>query len=133
MNPLSPSKAARVASWAARLIAAAILTIASLAKLTGAADSVALFSLLGVEPWGRLLLGAIELPTALLLLWPRTAGLGGLLALGLMTGAILTHLLKIGVSYGGDPSLFLMALSTFTAAAATVYLHRGELPFRRSP
>ena len=131
MSPASGSKAVLIASWVARLVAAAILVMAGMAKLTGNADSVALFTLLGAEPWGRFLLGTVELTTVILLLWPRTAWVGGTLALGLMTGAILTHLLKIGVTYGGDPSLFLMALLTFTAAAITTYLHRHQIPFRR--
>jgi uncharacterized membrane protein YphA (DoxX/SURF4 family) len=122
--PPTDSKALRTLSWAARLIAAAILAMAGVTKLSGAPDAIALFTLLGVEPWGRLGLGTVELFTAVLLLPPRTARLGGLGGAGLMTGAILTHLLKIGVSYGGDPSLFIMALVTLVAAGTTAYLHR---------
>ncbi|MGH7702496.1 MAG: DoxX family protein [Gemmatimonadales bacterium] len=113
-----------ILSWVAQLIAAAILATAGGAKLAGAADPVALFTLLGVEPWGRLLLGTFEVLTTLLLLWPRTAALGGLLGAGLMLGAIGTHLFKIGITYGGDPSLFILACVVLIACLATVWLRR---------
>jgi hypothetical protein len=122
MSPASLSRALTITVWLAQLVAAAILGSAGLAKLTGNPDAVALFTTLGVEPWGRVTLGTVEVTTALLLLWPRTAGRAALLALVLMTGAIATHLFKIGIVYNGDASLFVMALIVFVAAATTVYL-----------
>jgi uncharacterized ion transporter superfamily protein YfcC len=98
--------------------------MAALTKLRGVPDSVDIFTLLGVEPWGRILLGLVELAAALLLLWPRTAVIGGSLGLFLMTGAIGAHLLKLGIMYGGGPSLFIMALLVFAASGATVLLRR---------
>jgi putative oxidoreductase len=113
-------------SWLAQLVAAAILGMAGLSKLSSAPDSVALFTRLGVEPWGRYLLGAVELLTALLLLWPKSAVVGGVLGMVLMLGAIATHLFRIGITYGGDPSLFLMATVVLLASAATITLRRGH-------
>ena len=125
MTTLTPK--ARVAlTWLAQVVAAAILGMASLAKLTSAPDAVALFTLLGVEPWGRFLLGSVELLTALLLLWPKSAVVGGGLGVVLMLGAIATHLFRIGITYGGDASLFLMATIVLLASAATVTLRRGR-------
>ena len=113
-----------VLTWVAQLVAAAILGMAATSKLTGASDAIALFTLLGVEPWGRLTLGSAELGTALLLLWPRTALLGGFLGTTLMLGAIATHLFRIGISYGGDPSLFLTACLVLAASVVTILLRR---------
>ena len=120
---LSP-KALTVTTWAAQILAAAILLMAGISKLVASADAVALFTRLGVEPWGRLVLGPIEVLTALLLLWPRTAVVGGLLGLVLMVGATATHLFKIGIVYNGDASLFLMAVVVLVASGTTVYLRR---------
>src|SRR6266850_6319646 len=110
MSPAPLSRPLTITVWLAQLVAAVILGSAGLGKLTGNHDAVVLFTTLGVEPWGRVTLGTVEVATALLLLWPRTAGWAALLAMVLMTGAIATHLFKIGVVYNGDASLFVMAL-----------------------
>ena len=73
-------------SWLAQLVAAGILGYAAIAKLVGAAGPVALFTLLGVEPWGRILIGCGELAAAVMLLVPRTALFGGLLAIARNAG-----------------------------------------------
>jgi len=122
------SKSARIASWIAQLVAAGILGMASFFKLTSAPESIALFQQLGVEPWGRYAVGLYEGVTTLLLLIPRTAALGGLLAVGLMVGAILTHLTTLGIAVNGDPSLFMMALTTLAAGLVIVAIRRAELP-----
>jgi len=119
-----PSKARAALTWLPQVVAAVILGMAGLSKLTSAPDAVALFTLLGVEPWGRFLLGATELLAAVLLLWPPSAVLGGGLGVVLMLGAIATHVFRIGIAYGGDPSLFLMAVTVLVCSVATVALRR---------
>lgn len=118
------SKSRVILSWLSRLLAAAILGMAGFMKVTGASDAVALFTFLGVEPWGRFLLGSVELLTALLLLWPKSAVAGALIGGTLMIGAIGTHLFRIGITYGGDPSLFVMAWVVLLASGATIVLSR---------
>lgn len=118
------SRAKVVLTWLAQLVAALILVMAGISKVTGAPESMVLFTLLGVEPWGRLALGTVELATAALILWPRTAYFGGMLGATLMTGAIGTHLFKIGITYGGGPSLFIMASVVLLASVATILLRR---------
>jgi len=113
-------------SWAARLFAAAILGMAGSMKLAAAADPVALFTLLKAEPWGRVLVGSLEVLATALLLWPRTARYGGFLGFFLMLGAIGTHLFRIGIAYGGDPSLFVMACLVLVATAITIALNRNR-------
>jgi uncharacterized membrane protein YphA (DoxX/SURF4 family) len=117
-----------IVSWVAQLVAAGILAMASFFKLTSAPDSIALFERLGAEPWGRYAVGLFEAVTVILLLLPGTAALGGLLAVGLMAGAILTHLSVLGIAIDGDPSLFVMALITFAAGGIVAVLRRGDLP-----
>jgi len=55
------SKAFTIASWALRLIAAVILLQTLFFKFSGARESVYIFSTLGLEPWGRIGSGVVEL------------------------------------------------------------------------
>ncbi|MCY4562417.1 MAG: DoxX family protein [Flavobacteriaceae bacterium] len=81
-----------------RIIVAGILVQSLYFKFTGHPEAVHIFSTLGVEPWGRLGLGMIELITGILLLIPQTVLKGLVMAIGLMAGAILTHLFtEVGV------------------------------------
>jgi hypothetical protein len=119
---------ARRASWLLQLVAAVILGQTLYFKFSGAAESVALFTTLGVEPWGRIGLGIVELVAVALLLRERTALAGALVALGLMLGAIGSHLALLGIEVGGDGGLlFGLACATFAASGGIVALRRGEL------
>lgn len=118
-----------IVSWAAQIVAAAILAQTLYFKFTGAPESVYIFSTLGMEPWGRIGTGVLELVTAILLLIPATAALGALLALGLMAGAIFFHLVKLGISVQGDGGLlFGLALIVFACAATVALLRRTQIP-----
>jgi hypothetical protein len=123
------SKNAARASWTLQVIAAVILGQTLFFKLSGAEESRWIFETLGAEPWGRWASGAAEAVAVVLLLVPRTAGAGALLALGVMAGAIGSHLLRLGIEVGGDGGLlFALAVATFVACAAVAWLRRGELP-----
>jgi hypothetical protein len=116
-------------SWALQLIVAAILLQTLFFKFTGAAESVYIFSTLGVEPWGRVGSGVVELIAAILLLVPGTVTIGAVLALGVIVGAILSHLTVLGIEVQGDGGLlFVLALAVFIASAAILVLRRGEIP-----
>jgi len=120
----APGTAARRLDQAARLVAAGILGQTLFFKFSGAAESRWIFETLGAEPWGRLGTGVLEGVAVLLLLLPRTAGLGALLATGLMLGAIGSHLAVLGIEVQGDGGL-LFALACVTAACgAGVALRR---------
>lgn len=122
----STSKTATIASWLAQLAAAAILGMAGVMKWISAPDSIRLFEELGVEPWGRYLMGTAELATALLLLVPKTAVWGGAGTMALMAGAIGVHVFRIGIVYNGDASLFMMAMIAFVAGVVVFILRRRE-------
>ena len=116
-------------SWALQLIVAGILLQTLFFKFTGAAESVYIFSTLGAEPWGRIGSGVIELIAALLLLYPATITLGAILALGVIAGAIVSHLTVLGIEIQGDGGLlFFLALAVFVSSAAILFLRRGEIP-----
>src|SRR5947207_15693441 len=87
-----------ITSWTLRIIAAVILLQTLFFKFTGARESVYIFSTLGAEPWGRIGSGVVELIAAVLLLTPRTAVYGAGLSLAVISGAIFSHLTKLGIA-----------------------------------
>ena len=116
-------------SWALRLSAAAILLQTLYFKFTAAPESVYIFTTVGAEPWGRLGSGVVELVAAVLLVIPGTAALGAVIALGVMAGAIGSHLTVLGIEVQGDRGLlFGLALYVSVASVTVLALHRAELP-----
>ena len=115
--------------WALRLAPAAILAMAVPAKFIGDPGAVAMFTQLGAEPFGRVATGGFELLAVVLLLVPGVTIYGALLTSGLMSGAILSHLVVLGVAPGGDPSMFAMAAVAFLASATVIWRRRREIPF----
>jgi putative oxidoreductase len=117
------------ASWALQLIVAGILLQTLFFKFTGAPESVYIFSTLGAEPWGRLGSGVVELIAALLLLYPATITIGAILTLGVIAGAIVSHLTVLGIEVQGDGGLlFVLAGVVFVSSVAILCLRRGEIP-----
>jgi hypothetical protein len=124
------SRSQQALGWLLQLVAAAILAQTLFFKFTGAEESVYIFSTLGVEPAGRIGSGVLELIAAILLLVPSTAVFGALLAIGLMTGALISHLTVLGIAVKSDGGLlFVLALIVFTSAAGVLLLRRAELPY----
>ena len=116
-------------SWVLQLAAAGILLQTLFFKFTGAAESVYIFTTLGAEPWGRIGSGVVELIASVLLLVPATASLGAMLALGVMAGAILSHLMVLGIEVKGDGGLlFGLALIVFACSATVLTIRRAQLP-----
>jgi putative oxidoreductase len=127
--PVPLSRGATAVSWVLQLLAAVILAQTLFFKFTGAPESRYIFTTLGAEPWGRIGTGVCELIAVALLVYPRTPVFGAVLALGLMSGAILAHLTRLGIEVQGDHGLlFKLALTTFAAAAGVLILRRRELP-----
>ena len=85
-----------------RIIPAIIMLQTLYFKFSGAAESVYIFNSIGLEPWGRIGTGVLELIASILLLIDRRAIWGAFLGIGLMFGAVVTHLFMIGVEVMGD-------------------------------
>ena len=116
-------------SWVLQLSVAVILLQTLFFKFTGAEESVFIFSTLGVEPWGRYASGVVELVAAALLLVPGFAAYGALLSLGVISGAIVSHLTVLGIEVRGDGGLlFALAMIVFTCSLAILALRWRELP-----
>ena len=116
-------------SWGLRIVAAVILLQTLFFKFTAAPESVYIFTKVGAEPWGRIGSGIVELIAAILLLIPRYSWLGSILAMGVMFGAIASHLTVLGIEVMGDKGLlFGLALTVFVCASTNLILHRAEIP-----
>jgi putative oxidoreductase len=118
-----------VVSWMCRITAAIILLQTLLFKFTAAPESVYIFTKVGAEPWGRIGSGIVELIAAILLLTPRFVWAGAFLALGVMAGAILSHLTVLGIEVQGDKGLlFFLAIAVFVTSSIALFLHRTQIP-----
>ena len=130
------SNSSVIVGWVLRLIAAVILLQTLFFKFTGAEESVYIFTTLGrfvhvagVEPWGRIGSGVIELIAGLMLLVPATASLGAGLAMGVMAGAIASHILVLGIEVKGDGGLlFALAVTAFVGSVVVLVLRRSQIP-----
>ena len=123
------SKTQSIVSWILQLVAAGILFQTLFFKFTGAAESVYIFKTLGMEPWGRIGSGVAELIAVILLLYPRTVTLGAILALGVISGAIVSHLTKLGIVVMNDGGLlFGLAVAVFVASAVVLVIRRTQIP-----
>lgn len=114
-------------SWVLRIVAALILLQTLYFKFTGHPESVELFTKLGIEPWGRIGIGVIELIASILMLIPSTVFIGALLGGGLMTGAIVSHLTVLGIESKGDGGqLFMLAIIVLICSLVNLELHRKQ-------
>jgi len=111
-----------------RIIVAIILLQTLRFKFTAHPDSVYIFSKVGLEPYGRIGIGIVELIAGILLLIPKTAWVGALLSLGVISGAIVMHLTKLGIEINNDGGiLFGTAILTFVLSAIIVWLERKKI------
>ena len=126
---MKSNKAKMVASWILQIIAAAILAQTLFFKFSGSEESKYIFSTLGVEPWGRVATGLAELVAVVMLIAPRTVALGALLSLGLMIGAMGSHLTRLGIVVKDDGGLlFGLAITVLLCSAAILVIRRRQIP-----
>jgi uncharacterized membrane protein YphA (DoxX/SURF4 family) len=124
-------KIATVVYWIARLLAAVIMLQTLFFKFTASPESVYIFTTVGMEPWGRIGVGVMELIAAILIVVPATAWLGAGLALGLMVGALGMHLTLLGIDVQGDHGyLFGLALAV-TLCSVYVLIHDKDIVLSR--
>jgi putative oxidoreductase len=102
----STGKIINVGLWILQIGAAGMFLMVGFFKLSGDPRMVALFDAIGLGQWFRYVTGSLEVLGALLLLIPRLSGLGALLLMGVMLGAVPTHLFVVG----GSPLLAITLL-----------------------
>jgi uncharacterized membrane protein YphA (DoxX/SURF4 family) len=116
-----------IISWILRIIAALIMLQTLYFKFTGAEESVYIFTTLGLEPVGRIGSGIAELVASILLLIPSRAWLGALLSIGIMGGAIMSHLTVLGIEIRGDGGLlFSYSLIVMLCSVGVLWIHREQ-------
>lgn len=115
--------------WIVKLIAVIILVQTLFFKFTGAEESIYIFSKLGIEPFGRIGSGVVELIASILILIPRTTLLGALLGAGTMAGAIFSHFFVLGIVVKDDGgTLFSLAIITLLCCLILVYNQKNKIP-----
>jgi len=116
-----------IAPWVLRIVAALIMLQTLYFKFSGSEESVYIFSQLGMEPWGRIGTGILELIASILILYPKTTFFGSVLAIGLMLGAIGAHVTKLGFAVKNDGGqLFIYALLVLLASLILAIIYRNE-------
>jgi putative oxidoreductase len=124
------TKTFTILSWVLRGIAAVILLQTLFFKFSGAKESVYIFTAVGMEPWGRIGSGVVELIASILLLVPRTVVYGASISVVVISGAIFFHLTKLGIALPAvddKGELFTLAVVVFVCSAGVLILHRNEL------
>lgn len=120
--------------WLIRIVPAFIMLQTLFFKFTAAPESIVLFTELGVEPFGRIGSGVIELIASILLLIPNKSFYGAILGFGTMIAAILSHLFLIGINFNNDGgALFTLALITFACCLFVLFEERNKFSTFKIP
>ena len=116
-------------SWTCQVVSAVVLGGAGIMKYLGNSTDHFVFTQLEMEPFGRLLIGSIELLAALSLVTGCAAAPGALLAIATMLGAAIAHVSVLGFEVQGDGGLHILLLSIVLVTSGPVLLaRRRELP-----
>jgi uncharacterized membrane protein YphA (DoxX/SURF4 family) len=127
-------RTALVAAWVCQVAVAVILLQTLYFKFTYAPETAYIFDGRGGRP-AATLVGVLELVAAVLLLIPGQAATGAALALGLIGGAIFTHLTALGIEVknpetgeGDGGLLFGLAVTVAVGAAVVLAVRWRQLP-----
>jgi uncharacterized membrane protein YphA (DoxX/SURF4 family) len=124
-----------IVSWVAQLIVALILAQTLYFKFTYAPETQYIFADRGGRA-AATTVGLVELVCVVLLLIPRTAALGSVLALLVIGGALFTHLTSLGIQVV-DPTtgekdggfLFFLAVTVAIGSLVVLVCRWRELPY----
>ena len=100
-------------------------------KFSAAEQSVELFTKIAGknEAFLRIGTGIIELIASILLFVPKTIWLGALLTIGVMSGAVMGHVTKLGISHNNDGGLlFTSAIFIFLVGILHLFKERKNIP-----
>jgi uncharacterized membrane protein YphA (DoxX/SURF4 family) len=121
------NKSTKYLLFAAKGVAAVIMFQTLFFKFSASAESVYIFTQVGIEPWGRIATGVVELIACILILVPRTTWVGAGLGLGVMAGALLSHLTILGIEVMNDNGqLFIYGVLVMISCAIMLYITRKQ-------
>ncbi len=112
-----------IISYVLQLFIISMLAPAAYNKLTSDPGSIALFTILEMEPTGRYIIGFLEAAACVLLVTPNSTVYGAILSLGIMIGAFIAHCSKIGFN-----DLFhFSSLALMICSSIIIYLRRKQI------
>jgi putative oxidoreductase len=120
----------RLTQYSLQLICVLILLPAGIMKLFSHPHSVHIFQQLEMEPFGRYLIGLLEIAASALLLTRVYAASGAMLSLSIMLGGLIAHVSELGLIIHNDngyTSLLMIVL--LIASTSIAYLDRFHIPF----
>ena len=112
-----------LASWIARVGVGGLFLFTGIFKLSGNPEAQATFAQIGGDPV-MYFTGIAEVIGAVLILLPKTRAIGGVFAMGVMGGAVVSHAANLVPNHDMLP----LAVLLFAAGAVVAWLHRRELP-----
>lgn len=117
-------------TWIFQIISAIIFIVVAVLKLSGHAADVYIFETLGMEPAGRYFIAIVELLAGLLLLTNSLAATGAFIGIGVMLGALITHLTILGFEVNNDGGATMVMLGVVLFSCIVVaYMRRKQIPF----
>jgi uncharacterized membrane protein YphA (DoxX/SURF4 family) len=133
--PSPPGVRVKVIPWSAQVLVALILAQTLFFKFTYAPETQVIFASRSGRP-AATALGVVELLCVILLLVPRTAAIGAVLSLLVISGAIFTHLTSFGIQVvdpatgeGDGGLLFGLALAVAVGSQVIFAYRWRQLPF----
>jgi len=114
--------------WVLRIIPAIIMLQTLFFKFSASPESVYIFTKVGMEPWGRIGIGIMELVASILLIIPAFSWMGAVLGAQLMGGAIYFHLTKLTIEIMGDGGyLFGLACTVFLVCSVLAWVEKEKI------
>ena len=124
------SKTKKIVGWIFRLVVAGILLQTLFFKFTAAPEAVYIFDKVGLGAPGRIGSGVVELMASILLFVPGLTWLGAGLAWGVVSGALIAHLTRLGIVVQNDGGeLFILAVIVWILSAVLLAMYRAQIPF----
>jgi uncharacterized membrane protein YphA (DoxX/SURF4 family) len=136
---MSRPRVEQAVPWVAQIGVTVILAQTLFFKFTYAPETQVIFGPRGGRP-AATAVGIAELLCVILLLVPRTAAVGAVLSLLVISGAIFTHLTSLGIQIidpatgeGDGGLLFILALLVAAGSLVVLAYRWRELPFLGRP
>ena len=100
-------------------------------KFTAHPDSVYIFTKMGVEPFGRISLGVIELIISICILIPKTKYAAIVMSIVIVLGALMSHIFILGIIVNGDNGLlFSLACLIFLLSIILFIYHYDQIKLK---
>lgn len=97
-------------------------------KFTANEESVYIFDIIGIEPYGRIGIGFAELIAVILILIPKTSLFVAITGVDLIVGALFANMFVLGIEVKNDGgTLFILALITFLCSVTLVYKDKTRI------